>query len=277
MTLTGRTAEAGPIVRMNDRYRNGKREEDGESRSPKNRQNECHTSPIIMAHLLMFMAGPMRCRLWLSLVVGVLVLIGSPIAQTPGQHDDGDRVPFLDDYVGQYELTPNFILNVMRVGDALYVQGPRQSATQMHAQTQTEYVVAASRLRIIFGVNLISREVDHLIFEQDGVGRRAEKVFEIVANAEAHAREIAPDTLERYEGTYEGRPGFTITISLEDGRLWAGMEGQPRRTLLPTSETDFLYENSSARLSFEVGTAGKVEGLILHQGGGSDLSLDRKD
>ena len=209
--------------------------------------------------------------------MSILVLIGLPTAQTPGQHDDDDRAPFLSDYVGQYELTPAFILNVMRVGDALYVQGPRQSATQMHAQSQTEYVVAASRLRIVFGVNLISREVDHLIFEQDGVGRRAEKLYEIVANAEALAREIAPDTLERYEGTYEGRPGFTITISFENGRLWAGMEGQPRRTLLPTSETDFLYENSSARLSFEMGTAGKVEGLILHQGGGSDLSLDRKD
>jgi len=125
----------------------------------------------------MFMAGPTQThRLWLSLVVGVLVLVGSPTAQTPDRHDDGDRTPFLNDYVGQYGLTPTFILNVMRVGDALYVQGPRQSATQMHAQSQTEFVVARSRLRIIFGVNLMSREVDHLIFEQDGEGRRAEKL-----------------------------------------------------------------------------------------------------
>ena len=77
-------------------------------------------------------------------------------------------------------------------------------------------------------------------------------------------------------GTYEEQPGFAITISFEGGRLWAGMEGQPKRTLLPTSETDFLYENSTARLSFEVGTAGEVERLILHQGE-SDLLLDRKD
>ena len=208
--------------------------------------------------------------------MGVLALVGSPTAQTPGQHHDGDRAPFLDDYVGQYELTPTFILDVMRVDDALYVQGPRQSATQMHAQSQTEFVLAASRLRIIFGVNPISRVVDHLIFEQDGVGRRAEKLFEIVASADTPAHEIAADTVQRYVGTYEEQPGFAITISFEDGRLWAGMEGQPKRTLLPTSETDFLYENSTARLSFEVDTAGEVDRLILHQGG-SDLLLDRKD
>ncbi len=231
----------------------------------------------MMAPVLTFMAGPTQThRLWLSLVVGVLVLVGSPTAQTPDRNHDGDRTPFLNDYVGQYELTPTFILNVMRVGDALYVHGPRQSATKMRPRSETEFVLARSRLRIIFGVNPISREVDHLVFEQDGVGRRAEKLFEIAASADTPPHEIAPDALQRYVGTYEGQSGFAITISFEDGRLWAGMEGQPKRTLLPTSDADFLYENSTARLSFEVGTAGEVERLILHQGG-SDLSLDRMD
>jgi hypothetical protein len=95
--------------------------------------------------------------LWLNLhglVVGTLVLLGSVglvATQTAGQHTDGDRVPLLDDYAGRYELTPTFILNVMRVGDTLYVQRPRQSATQMRPQSQTEFVVVGSRLRITFG------------------------------------------------------------------------------------------------------------------------------
>ena len=70
-----------------------------------------------MAHLIMFIAGPTHIhRLWLSLVVGVLLLVRSPTAQTPDRHHDGDRTPFLNDYVGQYELAPTFILNVMRLG-----------------------------------------------------------------------------------------------------------------------------------------------------------------
>jgi hypothetical protein len=94
--------------------------------------------------------------------------------------------------------------------------------------------------------------------------------------ADTPALEVAADTLQRYAGTYEEQPGFTITISSEDERLWAGIEDQPKRPLLPTSDTDFVYEHSTARLSFEVDTEGKVIQLILNQSR-SDLLLNRKD
>ena len=216
-------------------------------------------------------------RLWLSLVVGVFVLVGAPSAQPPGQHADSDRAPFLDEYVGQYELTPTFILTVMRVGDALYVQGPRQSAAQMLPRSTTEFVLVGSRLRIVFGTDPISGEVDHLIFEQDGVGRRAEKLGRTVAITETSEPEVVdlvPENLQRYVGTYEEQPGFAITISLQDGRLSDAMEGQSARAILPESETEFFYEDSPARLSFQLGTDGAVNRLILHEGG-SDLPMDR--
>jgi hypothetical protein len=216
-------------------------------------------------------------RLALSLVVGILVMVGAPTAQTPDPHTDRDRAPFLDDYVGQYELTPTFILNVMRVGDALYVQGPRQSASQMRARSTTEFVLVGSRLRIVFGIDPISGDVDHLIFEQDGVGRRAERLGRTVVVADTSEPEIAeldPGSLQRYVGTYEEQPGFAITISLQDGRLSAAMEGQSARAILPESETEFYYEDRPARLSFQLGTGGAVDRLILHEGG-SDIPMDR--
>ena len=214
-------------------------------------------------------------RLWLNLVVGTLMLVGAPTAQTPSQHTDSDRAAFLDDYVGRYELTPTFILNVMRVGDALYVQGPGQSAAQMSARSETEFVIVGSNLRIVFGFEPNSGRVDHLIFEQAGVGRRAPKLDGVTnAGAAREVADLAPEALRRFVGTYEEQPGFAITISLEDGRLSAGLGDQPKRIVLPESETEFFYEDSSARLSFELGANGKVERLILHEGG-SDVSMDR--
>lgn len=215
-------------------------------------------------------------RLALSLV-GILVLVGAPTAQPPGQHVDRDRAPFLDDYVGQYELTPTFILNVMRVGDALYVQGPGQSASQMRPRSTTEFVLVGSRLRIVFGIDPISGDVDHLIFEQDGIGRRAEKLGAATAVSETSEPEVAeldPESLRRYVGTYEEQPGFAITISLHDGQLSAALEGQPARPILPESATEFFYEDSPARLSFQMGIDGAVNRLVLHEGG-SDLPMDR--
>ena len=222
-------------------------------------------------------------RFWLNLltllilVVGILilVLVGSPTAQTPDQHTDGDRAPFLDDYVGRYELTPTFILNVMRVGDALYVQGPRQSAAQMLPRSETEFVLVGSSLRIMFGFDPISGDVDHLIFEQAGVGRRAAKLDGITSATDVRkVADLAPESLRRFVGTYEEQPGFAITISLDDGRLAASLGDQAKRTVLPESETEFFYEDSNARLSFQVGPNGDVERLILHEGG-SDLLMDR--
>ena len=214
-------------------------------------------------------------RLWLNLIVVTLMLVGAPTAQTPGQHTDGDRAAFLDDYVGRYELTPTFILNVMRVGDALYVQGPEQSAAQMSARSETEFVIVGSNLRIVFGFEPNSGEVDHLIFEQAGVGRRASKLDGVKnANAAREVADLSPEALRRFVGTYEEQPGFAITISLDDGRLLAGLGDQPKRIVLPESETEFFYEDSSARLSFELGANGEVERLILHEGG-SDVTMDR--
>ena len=143
-------------------------------------------------------------RLWLNLVVGILIGAGLPTAQTPDQHADGDRAPFLDDYVGRYELTPTFILNVMRVGDALYVQGPRQSAAQMRPRSTTEFVLVGSSLRIMFGFDPVSGQVDHLIFEQGGIGRRAPKIDGIPAVVdEREVADLAPESLRRFVGTYE--------------------------------------------------------------------------
>ena len=216
-------------------------------------------------------------RFWLSLVVSVLVLAGAPTAQTPGQHNDADRAPFLNNYVGRYELTPTFILTVTRVGDALYVHGPGQSAAQMRPRSEIEFVVVGSGLQVMFGVDPISNEVDHLVFEQAGVGRRAAKLDGTAGIIEAREREVVdltPEILQRYVGAYEEQPGFAITISLDDGRLLAGLQGQARRVVLPESETEFFYENSNARLSFQLSTDGEVERLIFHQGG-SDLPMDR--
>ena len=95
-------------------------------------------------------------------------------AQTPGQHNDADRAPFLNDYIGQYRLTDSFRLDITRVGDALYVQGTGQPRAQLRPRSQTEFVIVGSSLRLLFEYNALTGEVDHLVYELSGLGRRAE-------------------------------------------------------------------------------------------------------
>ncbi len=196
------------------------------------------------------------------------------VAQNPGQHDDADRAPFLNLYVGQYQLTKSFFLDITRVGDALYIQATGQSRAQLRPRSRTEFVIVGSGLRLTFGIDPLSEEIDHLIFEQGGLGRRAEKLSESEMAPARAAVTLNSDILARYVGTYEEQPGFAITITLEGGQLMAGMGGQTATPILPESETEFFYQSSGARVSFEMGGDGQADRLILHQGG-SSLRMDR--
>jgi hypothetical protein len=142
--------------------------------------------------------------------------------------------------------------------------------------SQTEFVIVGSSLRLLFEYNALTGEIDHLVYELSGLGRRAEKLSETERVVLPRAVTLSPDALARYVGTYEEQPGFAITVTLENGQLMAGMEGGDARVLLAESETSFFYEDATARVTFEMDDDGEVERLILHQGG-SDVEMNRQN
>lgn len=78
---------------------------------------------------------------------------------------------------------------------------------------------------------------------------------------------VDPKVYDSYAGEYELQPGFIITITNENGKLMAAPAGQPKRELLPSTETDFFLKEGNAQLSFIKDDAGKVTQLILNQNG----------
>jgi CubicO group peptidase (beta-lactamase class C family) len=81
------------------------------------------------------------------------------------------------------------------------------------------------------------------------------------------AIKVAPEILKNYEGTYALSILFAITITVEDGKLMAQATGQDKAQIFPESETKFFYKVVDAQIDFEKGKGGKVEKLVLHQGG----------
>ena len=188
---------------------------------------------------------------------------------------DGDSA-FLDAYIGRYQLTPTYELLVTRVGDAIYIRAAGQPPVQLFPRSRTEFVVVGGSLRVMFSVS-VTGVVDHLMFEQGGFARRAEKVSSDTRPSTARvAIELAPATLDRYVGIYEEQPGFAIEITRMDDHLMARLTDQPAKPVLPTSDTEFLYTDGPGGLRFEVNPEGEVEALILRQGG-SDLRMRRVD
>ncbi|PZV05387.1 MAG: serine hydrolase [Leptolyngbya sp.] len=73
--------------------------------------------------------------------------------------------------------------------------------------------------------------------------------------------------LERYVGTYQLAPEFQITITVEDGQLYAQGRGQPAIALYPASDTEFFALAPELRIVFNPAESGAVESLTLIQGG----------
>jgi D-alanyl-D-alanine-carboxypeptidase/D-alanyl-D-alanine-endopeptidase len=82
-------------------------------------------------------------------------------------------------------------------------------------------------------------------------------------------REIKLDAkvLGRYAGRYELAPGFVITVTPEEGRLFAQATGQPRAEIFAESEGRFFYKVVDAQITFEQEGNKPATALVLHQSG----------
>ncbi len=78
---------------------------------------------------------------------------------------------------------------------------------------------------------------------------------------------LSPDALSKYIGVYELAPQFTITVFLEDGKLFGQATGQQKAQLFPQKEDYFFLKIVDAQIEFTKDESGKVTSLTLLQGG----------
>jgi D-alanyl-D-alanine-carboxypeptidase/D-alanyl-D-alanine-endopeptidase len=85
-------------------------------------------------------------------------------------------------------------------------------------------------------------------------------------------RRAVPLDLRRAQGLvgrYQLRPGFIITITLDEGRLHAQATGQSRFELLQDSRGDYYALVADIVMRFRRAADGRAEALTLFQGGGA--------
>jgi len=82
-------------------------------------------------------------------------------------------------------------------------------------------------------------------------------------------KEVTVDAaiLQQYVGEYELAPGFTLTMTLENGKLMTRATGQPQFELFAESENIFFLKVVDAKVEFLRDPDGKVSKLILRQNG----------
>ena len=68
-------------------------------------------------------------------------------------------------------------------------------------------------------------------------------------------------------GSFPLAPTFVLSITEDNGALFAQATGQPKLPVFAKAKDEFFYKVVDARLSFERDADGKVTGVVLHQGG----------
>jgi CubicO group peptidase (beta-lactamase class C family) len=80
-----------------------------------------------------------------------------------------------DEYVGDYALTPEFVISVTRVGGRFFVQATGQGRVEIFAESETDFFMRAVEASITFGRDEDGGPVTHLVLHQGGANQRAER------------------------------------------------------------------------------------------------------
>ncbi len=108
-------------------------------------------------------------------------------------------------------------------------------------------------------------DVDKLIFRNKGepmIWNKTSKPLPSIIEID-----VDENILETYVGEYELGPNFILTVSREKNQLITQATGQGKIEIFAETETKFFVKVMDAQLEFIKNVSGKVEKLILTQGG----------
>ena len=170
-----------------------------------------------------------------------------------------------DSVTGQYELGGGVGIGVFVRDGRLFAQVSGQAAHPVTALGDDWYAhnVADASLHFLRE----DRAVTAVELAQNDRIQRAERIAD---TAEAMTKtEVSMDreTLREYVGEYTINPDAKFTIRLGDERLEAKLTGQTFLPIHAKGDDVFFYKAVDAELHFQRDDAGRIEALVLHQGG----------
>lgn len=173
----------------------------------------------------------------------------------------------LDDYVGNYELSPGAIIEITLEGRTLYAKLTGQPALPVYPRSKTEFHYRAVEARLTFQRD-DEGHVKSVTLHQNGRDMPARRLGDdFVPPAPRQSIEVPMDILKKYVGRYELQPGTVFDVRLEGEQLTVQLTGQGRYPVYPESQSKFFYKVVDAQLTFVVGEDGRATSLVLHQFG----------
>jgi CubicO group peptidase (beta-lactamase class C family) len=97
--------------------------------------------------------------------------------------------------------------------------------------------------------------------------QKAKAIIYEIKDEEVIAQPVSADSLKQYTGEYELAPEFTITITVEQEKIFAQATGQEKFELYKEKTDWFFLKVVEAKIKFVRNTDGAVTSMILYQNG----------
>lgn len=172
----------------------------------------------------------------------------------------------LEKYQGVYQIGPEVQRTVTVENGKLYTRrtgGARQEARPVSAD---EFYYENNFSHFRFVLDAQGRVTEMLMYQEGRTEpERAAKTAELPPVRKAAAAD--PALYTQFVGRYELTPGFILTVTREENRLFLQATGQDKFELFPETELKYFLQEVDARVTFVKDAAGKVNLLMLHQHG----------
>jgi CubicO group peptidase (beta-lactamase class C family) len=165
-----------------------------------------------------------------------------------------------DRFVGRYQFAPAALMTITRDGSRFFAQLTGQEAFEIFAESEREYFVKLVDAQLTFEADPQGKVVA-VVLHQNGKDQRAPRLEGDPVVPKAIVLDAA--VLERYVGRYQLAPGAAITITRQEGRLFAQPTGQAAQEIFASSEREFFLKVINAQLRFEVDATGRATALVL--------------
>jgi len=186
--------------------------------------------------------------------------IGKPLKTTEIKLDEAT----LDQYVGIYTNDKKREVTITREGTQLSAMLSGSGSRKMFPIEKDKFIMEDAFVYATFSRDDKGKVVS---FVSDDRGKL--DTWNLTEKKIEEKKSITVDEaiLEKYVGRYELQPGFIITFTREGNRLFTQATGQPKFEVFAESETKFFLKVVDAKVEFVPDADGKVNKMILYQGG----------
>lgn len=188
------------------------------------------------------------------------IAMGKPLKTSLIKLDDAT----LDQYAGIYANDKGREVTISRDGNQLSAMLAGSGTRKMFPVEKDKFIVEDAFMYATFNRDASGKIVS---FVSDDRGQL--DTWNLTEKKVEEKKVITVDEalLEKYVGEYEIQPGFSIAFMREGNRLFTQATGQPKFEVFPESETKFFLKVVDAQVEFVAGEDGKVNKMILYQGG----------